>query len=71
MLNRHILFVINIHALCWVHLPGFDSLTLESHCRPCLICEVMVVILLSLQCFQTSWRAKGLFTGASVKLAAD
>lgn len=56
-----VLFLINNHALHWVLLSRFWQLTLESHCRPRLICEMMLVIL-SRQCFQTSWGAKWSFT---------
>lgn len=45
------------------YFPNFGSLTPESLCRPRLLFETMLLILLWLQCFQTNWRAKQVFTG--------
>lgn len=54
--------LISIHYIGF-YFPGLGIWTLESHYRACLICEIVLVILLSLQCFQMSWKAKQLFTG--------
>lgn len=58
----HILFLLIIMNYIAFHFPGFDSLTLESHCRLCTICEVMLMIF-SLRCFQGSWKVRWLSTG--------